>query len=308
MPGDEDNSPRKTDIAANRAQSSWFHTPRPVKRLFDRFPLISYPANKLPQRKSLDPRRNALYIFTQESDGQHDLPSFNPSCLKWQTHLKLMGADYVTIPSNNHASPTGSLPFLMPAYSDTQSALDSIAPVPSNKLQEWASKNVGSAKEEPGNMRYEAYMSLLDHRIRNAWLHTLYLNPTNFAAVAQPLYIDPSTSSTAARYALSKNLQAAALAEMLKTSTSPVIDIDMLYRESDSAFAALSQLLGEYEWFFDENAPGLFDAAVFAYTHLLLHNGLGWQVEEERLGTWLRDGRWKNLIDHERRIYQKCYQ
>ncbi|KAL8666756.1 MAG: hypothetical protein Q9202_001294 [Teloschistes flavicans] len=224
------------------------------------------------------------------------------------TYLKFMGVDHVTVPSNNHASPNGSLPFLMPAYSDTQPTLDAIAPVSSAKLQEWASKNGRFAKEEPENMRYEAYMSLLDHRIRNAWLHTLYLTPANFTAVAQPLYIDPSTSSTAARYALSKNLQAAALAELLKTSTSPVIDIGMLYRESDNALAALSQLLGDHAWFFDEDAPGLFDAAVFAYTHLLLDHGLGWRSEEERLGRGLRDGRWKNLIDHERRVFRKCYQ
>ncbi|KAL8691801.1 MAG: hypothetical protein Q9218_003047 [Villophora microphyllina] len=308
MPQDVESSPKKTDIPAKPAPSSWFRTPKPVKRLFDKFPLVTYPANELPQRKSLDRRQNALYIFAREGDVRRDAPSFNPSCLKWQTYLKLIGVDFVTVPSSNHASPNGALPFLIPAYSNTQSTLDTVAPIASNKLQEWASKNGRSVKEESENMRYEAYMSLLDHRIRNAWLHTLYLNPVNFVAVTQPLYIEPSTTSTPARYALSKTLQGAALAEALKTSTSPVADISVLYRESDNAFSALSELLGDHEWFFDEDSPSLFDAAVFAYTHLLLDDRMAWRKEEERLGKGLRERRWKNLVDHERRIYQRCYQ
>lgn len=32
-----------------------------------------------------------------------------------------------------------------------------------------------SSIEEPGDMRYEAYLSLLDHRIRRAWVRTSLL-------------------------------------------------------------------------------------------------------------------------------------
>lgn len=220
-----------------------------------------------------------------------------------------MDIELVTVPSSNHASPTGSLPFLIPASLDASfSTLDTISPIPSNKLQEWASKHGDTSKGEPENMRYDAYMSLLDHRIRNAWLHTLYLFSPNFNAVARPLYVDPATSSSPVRYSLSKNLQSAALAEIIKTSTSPVVEITALYRESDNAFSALSELLGDNDWFFGETAPGLLDAAVFAYTHLLLDGTMGWKEDEERLGKGLREGRWKNLVEHRNRIYAKYYQ
>ena len=82
-----------------------------------------------------------------------------------QAYLKFMGIKFATFPSNNHASPTGALPFLLPTASDSPNE----SPIPSNKLQQWALKK-SSLREEPSNMRYQVYMSLLDHRIRLAWV------------------------------------------------------------------------------------------------------------------------------------------
>lgn len=157
-------------------------------------------------------------------------------------------------------------------------------------------------------MRYEAYMSLLEHRIRNAWLHTLYLTAHNFRAVAMPLYIAPETSSYLTRISLGKTLQSAALEEIIKNSNSSTIELDALYRESTNAFSALSELLGDSDWFFGENEPGLLDASVFAYTYLLCAEDMSWKEEDERLGKELREGRWPNLIDHRRKIYERCFQ
>lgn len=59
-----------------------FAIPPPLKRLFDRFPLVTYPANELPLRALRDRSRHALYVFAE--NGGVDTLSFNPSCLKWQ--------------------------------------------------------------------------------------------------------------------------------------------------------------------------------------------------------------------------------
>lgn len=83
-----------------------------------------------------------------------------------KAYLKFMGIDFVTVPSNNHASPTGALPFLIPASS---SPFDTPIPIPSNKLQKWAQEQ-NVTHEELSDMRYDAYMALLDHRIRDAWV------------------------------------------------------------------------------------------------------------------------------------------
>ncbi|KAL8714949.1 MAG: hypothetical protein Q9225_006490 [Loekoesia sp. 1 TL-2023] len=306
MPQDGPEGSNKNKAPPKTSPSPWLTTPKPVKRLFDKFPLVTYPSNNLPRRKPIERGRNTLYIFARAGDQRNSVLSFNPSCLKWQTYLKLMGVDFVTKPSNNHASPTGSLPFLIPASYDN--SLETVPPIPSRKFQEWASKNGNTSRQEPEDMRYEAYMSLLDHRIRNAWLHTLYLTTANFDAVAKRLYITPETSSSLVHLSLTKTLQSAALEEIIKNSISPIVDVNALYRESDNAFSALSELLGDNDWFFGEDAPGLLDASVFAYTYLLCDKSMGWKEEEERLGKGLREGKWPNLVEHRRRIHERCYQ
>lgn len=127
-------------------------------------------------------------------------------------------------------------------------------------------------------------------------LYTLYLSPSNFASVASPLYIQPTTKSTIVRSALGYQLQTAAQGELIKHS--PLIDAEALYRESEKAFSALAELLGEEEYFFGEETPGLFDASVFAYTNVLLDEGLQWK--ETRMVEGVR--RFGNLVGHRERI------
>ena len=69
-------------------------------------------------------------------------------------------------------------------------------------------------------------------------------------------------------------------------------------RDAEEAFNALSTLLGQDEWFFVQQKPGLFDASVFAYTHLILDEGMGWG--ENTLAEQLK--RYGNLVQHQERI------
>lgn len=82
-----------------------------------------------------------------------------------------------------------------------------------------------------------------------------------------------------------------------------MIDVPDLYSEAEKAFDALSALLGEDEWFFGAEGPGLFDASVFAYTHLLLDEKMGWR--EKRLLRGLR--RKENLVAHRERLLSKYF-
>ena len=113
-----------------------------------------------------------------------------------QAYLIFKSVDFLTIPSNNHASPTGALPFLIPA-SSTKISGEAVLPIPSTRVERWVreqnvsqkktgghhneeSKNQpteakASTKEDPSSkessdMRYEAYMSLLNYRIRNGYV------------------------------------------------------------------------------------------------------------------------------------------
>ena len=144
----------------------WFRTPAPIKRLFDTFPLQTLAANPLPFRSPSDRSKPTLYIFSTPDGALTGAPSFNPSCLKWQTYLLMSGLEINTTSSNNHASPSGALPFLLLASTPNN---ENPLPVPAGKLSKWLADQK-LARPEPDSMRYEAYMSLLDHRIRRAWV------------------------------------------------------------------------------------------------------------------------------------------
>ncbi|KAG4031829.1 hypothetical protein MFRU_008g01880 [Monilinia fructicola] len=290
------------------AVTDFFTIPRPVKKLFDKVPVITYPGNELPQRRpgpnkrrDQDARLPSLYIFCKEDDEElsEGRPSFNPGCLKWQTFLKLAGVDHRIVSSNNHASPTGVLPFLLPAIKSNPS--QDCLPIPSNGLVKYA-REQGKKLHEPKGRKLEAYQALIDHNIRNAWLHALYLTPSNFRAIATPLYIDPTSSSPLVRLYTSHQLRSAAESELRKSAE--IIDEDLIYREADRAWEALSLLLGEEKWFAGDG-PGIFDASVFAYTWLLGDEGLGWEKGDTRLGEGVE--RWKNLVQHRQRIFRRCW-
>ena len=317
MPKD-DTQPRIPDTDTNGTSSKtkphppqtskdgsygFFKLPEPIKQIFDKFPLRTYSANELPRRaKRRKQDQNALYIFTTPESAREDRPSFNPGCLKWQTYLRLRGIRHITVPSNNHASPTGALPFLLPDYSS--------AAISASKLPNWVSTQTSSG-DSPSHTREDAYLSLLSHRIRPCWLHALYLSPRNFADVAKPLYIDSCTSSPIVQTVLSSQLQSAAFEEILKLSpsltqtTMTSAEVNTLYTEARLAFSALSTLLDENEWFFGRDRPGLFDASVFAYTYLTLdlEELMGWK--DRRLTETLEG--FDNLRAHCKRISERYY-
>ncbi|KAL6235934.1 hypothetical protein BDW75DRAFT_239665 [Aspergillus navahoensis] len=292
---DDHNLPqqRPDSMREPRRVRDFFSVPAPIKRVFDRFPLLTYPANDLPHHAGSGRNGNQLFVFIDAAGARRGRPSFNPQCLKWQAYLRFVGIDFELVPSNNHASPSGVLPFLLPAL-----PVGTGAPIPSNKLQKWAIEEVHCEEEQQLNVRFEVYSSLLDTRIRNAWLYHLYLNHDNFEAVARRLYVDPSTTNTAVRSALAAQLQQAARDELLKSS--PYIDSGALEAEAAEAFEALSTLLGDKDNFFGRPNPGLFDASVFAYTHLILDQKMGWKYN--RLQQLLSP--YKNLVQHRERLLE----
>lgn len=143
---------------------------------------------------------------------------------------------------------------------------------------------------------YDAYTSLIDHRIRSAWLFTLYLDEHNSEVLAKKLYIYPTSSNTLVQMTLYHQLKQAARDELLKNTS--YIKEDDLYLEAENAFMALSTLLGDDAHFFGKDGPSLFDANVFAYTHLLLDESMNWQ--NTRLVDSLR--KTENLVRHQQRL------
>ncbi|KAI1646242.1 uncharacterized protein F4817DRAFT_316968 [Daldinia loculata] len=280
--------------------TGWLTIPAPLARLFKKFPLLTYPPNELPIRSPRTRDVATLYVFISDQDALNGLPSFNPSCLKWQTFLKLAGVDFQVIPSNNHASPTGALPFLIPSSNPNSFAAP--LPIPSNKLEQYAAESGRHKISEVPSLKLEAYESLLDHRIRNAWLYSLYLSRPNSALLSH-LYVTPVSASQIVRATILYQLRHAAEAQILRSIGTPTIDSKRLYDGAKEAFEALSTVLGSGDWFFEAPEPSLFDSTVFSYTHILLDQGLSW---EDR---WLTEivSEFPNLVEHRNRILQKCW-
>ncbi|KAL1797734.1 hypothetical protein ACET3X_004340 [Alternaria dauci] len=296
----DDSNATMRGLRRQPSSRSIFSVPAPIKQLFDQFPLVTYPVNDFPQRAPQHRNAHVLYVFTTDEGAIRGAPSHNPACLKWQVYLKFSKIPFQVASANNHASPSGSLPFLIPSSSDPSKRTQ---PVPSSKLQRWAMNNSEKAIEEPGDPRYEAYLSLLDHRIRRAWLYAIYLSP-NFTTIAEPLYILPSSRNSFVRLAISRELRLAAETELLKFSS--IINDETLYNQADEAFASLEALLGKDDWFFGAQIPGLFDASVFAYTHLLLDQ----RLDKDWVDTRLRDALMarRRLVTHRNRILARYFE
>ncbi|KAK0258640.1 phosphatidylserine decarboxylase [Friedmanniomyces endolithicus] len=305
---DDDHSQHQTKETKTKPKQkqsifdTLFAIPAPLKPIFDRVPLLTYAANDLPLRSPRNRDGNVLHVFTTPEDATTGRPSYNPACLKWQAYLKFTGIPFTTLPSTNHASPSGALPYLQPAVSTTEFAKPQ-QPIPSNKLKRWiAAQNPGfPPHKEPEDPRYEAYTSLLDYRIRRTWLYQLYLHPPN-APLLQRLYILPTSSNPLVQLATLHSLRHAAETEILKSnspSTPPNTIIEReIFSEAEEAWEALSALLGEDEWFLGGKRAGWFDAGVFGYSELLLGEGVGWG--ENGMGEVVE--KHGNLVRHRERI------
>jgi hypothetical protein len=81
---ENDRNPRQNQRPQPAPSHSIFSVPTPIKQLFDRFPLLTYPVNELPQRAPRDRSAHVLYIFTSGEGARNGVPSYNPGCLKWQ--------------------------------------------------------------------------------------------------------------------------------------------------------------------------------------------------------------------------------
>lgn len=98
-------------------------------------------------------------------------------------------------------------------------------------------------------------------------------------------------------------MQSAATQELLQARPGGAINADDIYADAESAVSALSTILGNDEWFFGSKEPGLFDAALFGYLHLILT--LKWDEKEAGLVRAVK--KHENLVAHEERIRIKMY-
>jgi len=278
------NSKSQEHLPTRPTRHIW-SIPPPLKRLFDHFPLVTYPPNDLPSRSVTIPHRagradihafydahttkrssagqkeealHALFSWASMGDESPTIASFNPKCLKWQAYLIFQGIKLHVIPSNNHASFPSSLPLLA---SHPEAGPPFVQPlITSEGLQKWAKKTSVQSIQE------DAFMSLVDGPVRRAWLYSMYLTP-NFEKITVHCYINNQSTSPIIQTFSARELRNAAREELLKYR--PVIDESAIYLEAEQALKALAEYVtGHIES--DQKPTSVLDATVFAYTYLLL--------------------------------------
>ncbi|KAK4175588.1 hypothetical protein QBC36DRAFT_21833 [Triangularia setosa] len=264
--------PSSRPTPAPSSPSLWA-IPPPLQKLFNHFPLVTLDPNPLPARSqvltSASDTHPTLYVFSSDVDALEGKPSINPTCLKWQTLLRLNHLPFLTLPSSNHASPTGALPFLLPPRNLSSN------PIPSASIPAYISRFTSTKPPIP-TPREEAYLSLLNP-LRLAFLYTLYLTPEH-SPLLQKFYISPSTSSPLLGTVLQSQLSAAASAAVLQSlglhpqTGTGGIDGEELYAEAAEALESLATLLKESPtgWFFGRERPEEFDAGLYGYVGIIM--------------------------------------
>ena len=112
------------------------------------------------------------------------------------------------------------------------------------------------------------------------------------------LYIRSRSSNRLVQLTIAHQLREAAKDSIATACTAKVIVESDVMRDAAEALRSLSTLLDRDEYYFGSAQASLFDAGVFAYTHLLLSERLGWC--ENALGDEVRQ--YDNLVQHERRL------
>lgn len=302
--------------------------PKPIQTLFSHFPLRTLPANALPLHSTTIHvhlnEQPTLHIFTHPSSPPaNNSPSPNPSCLRLQTLLHLSGAHFATVSSNNHASPSGALPFLT-----TPEGI-----VTAGRIKGYIRRTNAQKVAEVALEANKLYLALLEP-VRRAYLTALYLHDGNFNEICAPLYVQSASHSAIVRAALAPSLRQAAYDAVTTVGNDAVatdpwtwlrdcwqgarVDEETIAEEAEEALGALSTLLGERTWFANgkdegKDAPGEMDASVFAYVHVILwlfaenredlHEARG--KVAARLMSTIR--RYENLVTHRRRVLDICY-
>ncbi|PWI75373.1 mitochondrial outer membrane protein (Sam35) [Purpureocillium lilacinum] len=274
-----------------------FAVPGPVRQLFKLFPLCVYPAESLPARAPAQVRkRPRLQVHARHSSLENDLEA-NRKAHHVQAFLRIAGVDVEIVPSNNHASPSGALPFLLPASSDPRPDV----PLTGSKIERYALDRSQYAMPDVSSSQFDAWLSILSQKIRPAWLFSIYVEPRNHHLLAR-WYLP---SNPILRASTTHTLRAAAVSEILKTTRRPHIDPKQLFANARAAFKALSRLLGDDDWFFGSETPGLFDAEVFAYTQPIID--LAWLWKDQRLTECMNCILEENIFRHRFRLYEWCW-
>ncbi|KAK9324803.1 hypothetical protein V1517DRAFT_316347 [Lipomyces orientalis] len=276
-----DQSQSTTSSASQPSPSNltYMKVPTLIKTVFDKFPLVKYPEAALPST-CLFPapaeKIGTAFVHSTADD------SIYPQSIRLLTILKLAGVidKLAVIPSSPHAAPkSGSVPYVfLRSRPRIKSDLLPRTLYPESKaFHQWLASIAPSfpafdtAKQNP-------LLSLVDIRLRDAWLLTLYLYPANYKSILVPrltqAYSHSDTSTSIIPHILAYS--ASREAQQLLTRSTGVSRITETIQRSiitnaEEALDALAILLSDSGApYINGGEPGVLDAAVYGYLRPIL--------------------------------------
>ncbi|KAH9019130.1 hypothetical protein EDB85DRAFT_2009613 [Lactarius pseudohatsudake] len=283
---------------ATTALQSLLTVPQPLANLFSYFPLKTYSPSKPAKAPIVGP---LLWVHPPPPSvpAKESILSADVECLKWQAHIALRGLR--DVPVRWDVSQEGALGGRLPNLqvpSERANDVDGEL-LAAQSILAWIDEKVGPLDDQEG------YKDSESRDESHAWIALLEGDVHAALALAQPLpsffyhavlQLPPSTTQRPVETILSPPPAPLSGFSSLLPPYGARLSPNAIAARYRDAIAALSECLGQHEWFLGSPGPTALDAAAFAYLHVLLHAEDDLRIEVARRA---------NLVHWERHVYER---
>ncbi|KAK9488418.1 hypothetical protein V1527DRAFT_457895 [Lipomyces starkeyi] len=313
---DQSKSPPSFMSQQPSSNVMYMKVPSLIKKVFDKFPLVKYAEAPLPSAcifPAPSEKLGTVFVHAITDDWIH------PQSIRLLTILKLAGVfdKFTIIPSSPHAaSKCGSVPYIfLRSRPKVDSDLLSRTIYPESKaFYRWLNSIAPSfpafdaAQQNP-------LLSLVDVRLRDAWILTLHLYPLNYSSIFIPrlshAYSQSERSTSILPPILAYTTSHDAQKQLRRSTGVPRITETTqrsIIANAEEALDALADLLAvSGTLYLNGDKPGVLDAAVYGYLWPILSldfknmKGDG----QAELKTMVTER--KMLVDLVKRIHDQVY-
>ncbi|KAK9235703.1 hypothetical protein V1525DRAFT_434462 [Lipomyces kononenkoae] len=276
---DQTKSQSSSTSEHSSSNVTYMKVPSLIKILFDQFPLVKYAESSLPSACIFPtPSEKIGTVFVQDITDD----SIYPQSIQLLSILKLSGIfdRFTTIPSSSHAAPkSGTVPYIfLPSRPKVKSDLLPRTIYPESKVFYLWLASIAPSFPEFDYAGQSPLLSLIDVRIRDAWVLTLYLYPVNYESIFIPRLSQAYSQSDASASILPRILAYTTLhdaQQLLRQSTGVPSITETIQRSiianAEEALDAFANLLVDSgKPYLDGDDPGVLDAALYGYIEPIL--------------------------------------
>ncbi|KAK9367215.1 hypothetical protein V1509DRAFT_627334 [Lipomyces kononenkoae] len=258
---------------------TYMKVPRLIKTLFDKFPLVKYTDASLPSACIFPaPSEKIGTVFVEATTDD----SIYPQSIRLLTILKLSGIfdKFTTIPSSSHAAPkSGTVPYIFLASRPKVKAdlLPRTLYPESKAFYLWLA-SIAPTLPEFDYVGQSPLLSLIDVRLRDAWVLTLYLYPLNYKSIFIPRLSQAYCQSDTSTSILPQIIAYTTLhdaQQLLRRSTgvpriTETIQKSIIANAEEALDAFANLLVDSGKPYLDGDEPGALDASVYGYLDPIL--------------------------------------